>query len=281
MQNTHRTTQLIGRAALVTLLGAPALGAQGGGGDRWEDRDRIESRERRDDERRLFTWRGTVENNARIYIRGQDVETRSASDVYTASNGRSGNGGRERRRGARVDSDNSLPRRAGVVRVQLLEGRGRVYVVQQPNAGNDYTAILQVRDAQRGSSRYRFAAYFDPTDRVRRGNADVIWSDADGDVVSGDRVLRWSGNVDGDVRIAMWRGQLSYDVVSGQQPQNVRSSAERLPMRDGRLSVSLRQGRGVVYVAEQPSASNGYTAVIRVLDREGGSGHYDFDVIWR
>ena len=41
------------------------------------------------------------------------------------------------------------------------------------------------------------------------------------------------------------------------------------------------QGRGTVYVAQQPNASNGYTAVIRVRDPQGGYGFYDFEVDYR
>jgi hypothetical protein len=274
MQNTHSSTQLIGRAALVALLAAPALGAQDNG--RWEDRDYPASQHRqRDEMRRLFTWHGSVENDTRIYVRGNDVQARTVSGTNARGRGARGN----------VDADRALPRREGMVRVQLVEGRGRVYVVQQPNAGNDYTAILRVMDSQRGSARYRFVVYFDPRDEGRRVDRSTVWGDVGGDVdVRGaSRVLRWSGDVDGDLRISLWRGQLSYNEVSGQRPQNVRSAVgDQVPRRDGGyVSVSLRQGRGTVSVIEQPSAYNNYTAVVRVLDGQRGYGYYDFDLIWR
>ena len=44
---------------------------------------------------------------------------------------------------------------------------------------------------------------------------------------------------------------------------------------------SVRQGRGSVSVIEQPSQYNNYTAVVRVLDPQGGYGYYDFDLIWQ
>jgi hypothetical protein len=263
---------------LVALLVAPALGAQGNGRWEGEDSDRRDSRDRqRDEVRRLFTWRGTVDSDTRIYVRGGSVQSQNMS----------GSGARYRRS---VDADNALPRRDGVVRVQLVEGRGRVSVVQQPSASNDYTAILRVMDSQRGADRYRFVAYFDPTDNRggRRVDRGTVWGDVGGDVGRdvgiGNSVLRWTGNVDGDLRIALWRGQVSYDVRSGQQPQNVRSTVgDQLPRRDvaGQLSVSLRQGRGSVSVIEQPSSFNNYTAVVRVVDAQGGYGYYDFDLIWR
>ena len=280
MQNTLRTTPLIGRAVLVALLAAPAVGAQG----RWGDSDQRDShgaretRGSRDDERRLFVWRGKVDDGMRIYVRGDNVQSRSTNGAIVRNRGR-------------VFEDNALPRREGVVRVQLLEGRGRVFVVQQPNRSNDYTAILQVRDVQRGADQYRIAAFFDPDDSRWGDRGGVwgrdsnggVWGDSNGDVGYGDRVLHWSGNVDGDLRISLWRGQVNYDVVSGERPQNVRSNigGRQMTQRTGQLTVSLRQGRGIVTVVEQPSSYNNYTAVVRVLDSQSGYGFYDFDLVWR
>ena len=281
MQNTHRGTQLIGRAALVALLAAPALGAQG----RWEDRDQNARDDRygygdRSDERRLFTWTGKVDDQTRIYIRGSQLQ---AQDENSAR-------GRARGRG-RFDDVRPLPRREGTVRVQVLDGRGRAYVVQQPSYSNDYTAIVQVRDWQGGQDRYRLVAYFDPANGNQRADrGDVwgrdsnggVWGNSGGDVYNSGQVLRWSGNVDGDLRISLWRGQLSYNVVSGERPQNVRSSVgAQMTQRTGQLTVSMRQGRGLVQVIEQPSQFNNYTAVVRVMDGQSGFGYYDFDLIWR
>lgn len=263
---------MIGRAALVALLAAPALGAQGRweDDDRWEDRarDRWESRDdRRDNERRLFVWRGIVDDDTRISMRGDRVRTQVLS-------------GAQRRTNARVTETHNLPRRDGIVRVQLLEGRGRVQVIQQPNARNDYTTIVRVKDGQGGAGQYRFAVYFDPVDD---GRGSGRWDTVGGGVYSGASVMRWSGSVDGDLRISLRRGQLDYQVVSGERPRNVNSRmvTSQSPRRDGQLSVSMRQGRGSVTVLQQPSAYNNYTAVLRVVDYQGGFGYYDFDLVWR
>lgn len=288
MQNTHSSTRLIGRAALVALLVAPVLSAQ----DRREDRDQrgsiesrvrgweLEAREReardreswdrrRDEQRRLFTWSGTVDDDTRIHVRAGKVVSQVVS-------------GRSPRRDERVDRDNPLPRREGTVRVELIEGRGRVRVVQQPSARNNYTAIVRVKDAQSGTSRYRFATYFDPVDDTRRTSRGGVWRDVAGDVSIGDRVFRWAGSVDGDVRITLRRGGVGYEVVSGEQPRVGSSSGGgQLPRRAGRLSVSLRQGRGTVSVVQQPASYNDYTAIVRVVDRPSGFGYYEFDLIWQ
>ena len=269
---------MIGRAGLVALLTAPTLGAQG----RWEDRDQDDSRDgrpvlearrrnddRRDAERHLFTWRGSVDDETRIFVRAANIESQVLS-------------GRTSRSRERVDRDHPLPHRDGTVRIQLLEGRGRVHVIQQPAARNGYTAILRVKDAAAGRDMYRFAAYFDPVDDWSRGDRDRVWSNAGGDVSLGQRVFRWTGNVDGDVQIVLRRGSVDYRVLSGEQPSEVRTSgAAQVPRRDGQLGVSLVQGRGTVVVTQQPTSYNNYTTIVRVIDRPSGTDYYDFDLIWR
>jgi hypothetical protein len=54
-----------------------------------------------------------------------------------------------------------------------------------------------------------------------------------------------------------------------------------MPQRDAQLFISQSSGRGQVYVAQQPSAYNGYTTVIRVRDPQGGYGYYNFEVGYR
>ena len=287
--NTHRSTRMIGRAAMVALLVAPFATASAQ--LRRDDNDRIviadarrddaelrreEIARRRDQERRLFTWRGVVDDDTRIYIRAGNVQSDVVSGVRT-------------RREPRVDRDRPLPRRDGALRVQLIEGRGRVQVIQQPSARNNYTAILRVKDAQRGADTYRLAAYFDPEDDYRNDGRwedrrnDDRWEDRGdvwGDGMSGQRVMRWRGTVDGDVRISLRGSSVGYAVASGDQPRGVNASGS-LPRRDGLLSVSMHQGRGTVTVIQHPSSYNNYTAVVRVSDPQGSSGYYDFDLVWR
>lgn len=298
MHNTHGRTHLIGRAVLVALLVAPLVSASAQ--YRRDDRDRpstgntvpIESRERddedewlraddddrrdrdrdrdlerlrrRDEERRLFSWRGVVDDDMRVYIRAGNVQSHVASGSTT-------------RRGPRVDRDRPLPRREGILRVQLVDGRGRVHVMQQPSARNNYTAIVRVKDAYRGADNYRFVAFFDPVDRYDRD--DIGYG---GEARSGDRVMHWTGTVDREIRITMRGASADYSVASGGYPRSVQANVLRaLPRRDGYLEVFLRQGRGTVQVIQQPTRYNNWTAVVRVFDTPGSFGYYDFDVIWR
>lgn len=293
MQNTHGRTQLLGRAVAVALLVAPfaSMDAQYRRDDRdrqdpmspvevrrdengnriWDDDERRRDGERRRDaERELFEWRGIVDDDMRVYVRAARIESRVVA-------------GDRNRRAPRVDRERPLPRREGTLRLQLLDGRGRVQVLQQPSARNNWTAIIRVKDAQYGADNYRFVAYFDPVDDWRRDDRD----DRDGgwygdEARSGDRVMRWTGSVDRDVRITLRGGSSTYSVASGEQPRGVRTSMEyTLPRRDGYLEVYQREGRGTVEVVQQPTRYNNFTAIVRVLDSPGSFGYYDFDLIYR
>ena len=123
MQNTRRrTTKLIRRAALIALVCAPAASAQ---------------------ERPLYVWRGVVDDDVRIAMRAGGIQSHVISGAVAPR--------------ARVNRRSNLPRQEGTVRVQLLEGRGTVRVIQQPSAANRYTAIVQVKDAQGGAAPSRLA----------------------------------------------------------------------------------------------------------------------------
>jgi hypothetical protein len=247
-------------------------------------------------------------------MRGRDVWTNGAD--------------RDDTRG-RVNVESTLPRSDGYVRVQTLDGRGDVSVVQQPSSSNGYTTILRVRDRSSGSDRYRLAAYWDsrysdnrggygngnggygngnggydngnggygnhdggygrrgsdnvpsridPRDRSNGSNGG--WNNGNGGYNNG-AALRWSGNVDGEIEIRLQGRRMDERVLSGGLIRDERSSVGDMSRRDAQLVISQRSGRGTVYVAQQPSAYNGYTAVIRVRDPQGGYGYYAFQADYR
>lgn len=207
----------------------------------------------------LFEWRGRVDREVRIVMRGSDVWTQDVSGRQT------------RRAQARVTR--ALPNQAGQVRLQLLDGRGDVSVIQQPNRGNNYTTIARIYDRSGGADRYRLAAYWVPT----RGG----WAGGDIEPGFGSGMLRWAGAVDDQVEIRIQGRNVSTRTLSGNGARDVRASLTRaLPRRDVTVSVRERSGRGTVSVVQQPSDWNGYVAVIRIRDRQGGFGYYDLDVSW-
>lgn len=220
--------------------------------------------------RQLFQWNGRVEREMHITMRG--------------FNGRASTGRYEARGTLRLV--NALPRDEGHVLVRVEQGRADVDVVQQPSARNGYTAIVRVRDFSRRDERIRLAAFWRPENEgwmrgPRRDDSrgDERWEDRD----YGSRTaLRWSGEVDSELEIRIRGNSVRYHTPSGDVLRDVRVDASRgIPREEGEITIASQRGRGSVTVVEQPSARNGYTAVIRVRDPQGGYGQYDFDVLWR
>ena len=279
------TLRMFSFAIPLLAAGAPALVAQN---------------------RTLFTWTGRVDREVQITMRGRDVWTNGAD--------------RDDMRG-RINVQSTLPRSDGYVRVQAMDGRGDVSVVQQPSSSNGYTTIVRVRDRSSGSDRYRLAAYWDSRYSDNRGgygdnrgghgdnrggygngnggsgrgsenvpsridprdrsNGNGGWNNGNGGW-NGGTALRWSGNVDGEIEIRLQGRRMDERVLSGGAIRDERSSVPSdISQRDAQLVISQRSGRGTVYVAQQPSAYNGYTAVIRVRDPQGGYGYYDFEADYR
>jgi hypothetical protein len=161
---------LVGACAFATTTGTAAVGAQGppvgpdaaraglwidewfGTRDSWfgewgrgDTRSRGRG-DRRDERRPLFTWSGTVDREVTVLMRGRDVWVRG-DDPF---------GRRDRPRIA-----NPLPRARGDVRVRVHDGRGSVQVVEQPSAGNNWTAAIRIRDPRSGADRYRIATWWE------------------------------------------------------------------------------------------------------------------------
>jgi hypothetical protein len=248
-------------------------------------------------DRQLFVWTGRVDREVRIAMRGRNVWT----EASRTDDGRN-----------RAEVSSALPRNDGYVRVRTLDGRGDVDVVQQPNVRNDYTTIVRVVDRSSGSDRYRVSAFWQPgysddrggwrrdgdhdgyPPRVEPRDRDGGWSRDGGNGGNGGyggyggsgsyshTVLHWSGAVDTEEEIRIQGRRADSRALGGSGSRDVRSDMQGgLPQRDMQLVINQRQGRGQVFVVQQPSAWNGYTAVIRVRDPQGGFGFYDFDVDWR
>jgi hypothetical protein len=246
--------------------------------------------------REIFEWRGVVDREVTISMRGRDTWTQTPRGRNEESRGR-----------AQVVS--VLPREEGQVSARLEDGRGDVDVIQQPSYRNDYTTIVRVRDRSGGRDRYRVSAYWrsngygdnrgrDDRGRDDRGRDDRGgWGrdgrngrdDRDGrygrdgrDNGYGRSSFRWSGSVDDVVEIRLQGNRVEYRTLSGKELRDVRSDIGRadLPRGDVDLRLSDVQGRGSVRLVQQPSSFNGYTAIIRINDPQRGIGRYDFDVSW-
>ncbi len=95
--------------------------------------------------------RGTIDDHVQVIIRNQRSNTRTLSGTDYRDVRCSFNGG-----GGRYRNDNY--NRASV---DKQDGRGKVWVVQQPNRRNNFTTIIQIDDPKGGADRYRFYVRWD------------------------------------------------------------------------------------------------------------------------
>ncbi|CAN5863579.1 hypothetical protein BH24ACI1_BH24ACI1_19650 [soil metagenome] len=87
-------------------------------------------------------WSGTVDDVVQIRIRNRNAQTRHISGrAYDDAN---------------YNFNGRPPRRNANVEVDKTDGRGRVFIVQQPNRRNNFTTIVQIVDSKGGADKYRF-----------------------------------------------------------------------------------------------------------------------------
>ena len=257
-------------------------------------------------QRSLFTWNGHVDREVLIVMRGRDVSTRAPNEER----------GRERTRldgvlpraegvvtvdvrGGRGDVDvvqqpSSRNDYTTIVRIRDErpgDDRYRVAAYWRPTSygdgrGNDRDGRYDERDDRRGRGGWgRGRDRNDDYDRDdRRGNGGG-WGNGNGRWGSGNGysgAIAWRGQVDDVVEVRVQGRRVDYVTRSGATVRDVqtRVSGNGLPERDVSVTIRNSQGRGKIWVAQQPSARNGYTAVIRIQDPQGGFGYYDFQAAW-
>jgi hypothetical protein len=92
-------------------------------------------------------WKGTVDDVAQIDI------LNSSLGVRTISGNSYGDG--------IANFSSALPHRSGLkVYVIKRKGRGEVKVISQPNASNNYGAVIEVRDKDGGAKEYELEIYW-------------------------------------------------------------------------------------------------------------------------
>ena len=258
--------------------------------------------------RTLFTWTGRVDREVRISMRG--------GDVWTSS----GDGGRSRVRVqsllpqsdgyVRVETQDGRGDVSVIQQPSSWNNYTTVVRVRDRSSGSDRYRLSAYWESRYGDNRGDNRGGYgrghgnndngrwgrggdddDDDDRGRGGRIDPRdrsndggWNNRDGGWNNGSgAALRWSGSVDSDVEIRLSGRQVEERTLSGGITRDARSSVigGGLPRRDVQLVISQHQGRGTVYIAQQPTAYNGYTAVIRVRDPQGGYGYYDFEVDYR
>lgn len=210
----------------------------------------------------LVSWSGRVDTLVRISMQGSGAHVTAfgSPDVGVGT----------------LRVLHALPREEGAVGVQLSGGRGIVQIVQQPTAANDYTAIVTVSDHSGGVDQYELTANWHPAvSGIANGSVEET-------VPEGVGMLHFSGDVDKST-VVRWRGMRAIVVnAAGAAPRQVREQVAGvgLPRQDVTVRIVKHEGRGDVVVEQQPTSANGYTAIIRISDKDEGYGHYDFDVVY-
>ncbi|MEZ5308516.1 MAG: hypothetical protein R2684_15335 [Pyrinomonadaceae bacterium] len=197
------------------------------------------------------TWSANVDDRVNIIIKGNEMTTERVSGTLTNNV---------------QNLQGVLPRRDARISVNKLEGRGSVFVLQQPSRSNDYTAKIQVYDPRRGRDDYRIQISWTATNTTEAYSAGKV---------------TWRGRVDQTVSIKIYGEEVESIDEAGTGLSNVSHNLTGyLAARPGVVRVTKRNGRGSVYVLEQPSEQNDYTAVIRVFDERGGDDDYEIDIEW-
>lgn len=204
-------------------------------------------------------WEGQVDGVSILRIRGRQLDIEDVRGLPV-----------QRQRARFFER---LPERRQNVRVEVVEGRGKVRVLEQPRAENNYTLSVEIDDHQGGSSWYSLAFYWTGGQEPWRGPA---WRSE-----SESERLWWSGRVDGEAVVHCRRDSCEAETTQGAPVTRDRFRFTRpLPRQRVLVSLEEKQGRGEVRLLEQPREENDFTARVLIRDPQGGPGDYSFVLAW-
>ena len=93
--------------------------------------------------------------------------------------------------------------------------------------------------------------------------------------------MTWRGRVDDDVRIRIRGGSADVETIGGTEYQDSRPSfTNSLPNRRVTVRLTQQRGRGEIFIEQQPSRDNDFTAIVRIRDPRGGASDYEFTIEW-
>jgi hypothetical protein len=120
------------------------------------------------------------------------------------------------------------------------------------------------------------------TDGRHNGRGNGRWGNNGRDNNMPREVFRWQGRVDKEVRIQLQGGRSYVQPMGNREVHNDNGRfVGGLPHQDGFLRIERVQGRGDIDVIEQPTASNGYHATLRVRDPRSGADNYRIIAYWQ
>ena len=197
------------------------------------------------------------------------------------------------RNGTRVASEDShaCDRNGGIdLKASAIARHDAEVRAQQQNARINTTGDDRYGRTN-NDGRYSNDGRYDNDDR--RGHKDGHWDNRGGrgngrwgnngrTDNSPREVYRWAGRVDKEVRIQLTGGRAYVQPVGNREVRNGNGQiVSGLPHEDGILRVERIEGRGDIDVIQQPTASNGYTATLRVRDPSSGAANYRIVAVWQ
>lgn len=91
----------------------------------------------------------------------------------------------------------------------------------------------------------------------------------------------WSGRVDDRINISINGASVQTTVLAGSDVSKVDYRFNNtLPRRAVNVSVRKIRGRGEVFVIQQPSRDNNYTAIVQIFDSNRAADDYQIEVGW-
>jgi hypothetical protein len=199
-------------------------------------------------------------------------------------------------------------------RVERIRGKGRVLLVENPADRNQFQAWIRVDNDSPSADAYEIRVTWRENDGggangqnelrlTPRGNPPR-WTPPGTDVSAGSLAgrplssydndplrydggssgtLEFRGQVDEVVEFLVRADRLHVVLVSGQKVKLERFRfsqplpAEVMPT----VALEKKDGRGTVELLEEPTATNAFTARIRVSDPQGGADRYHWILSWR
>jgi hypothetical protein len=93
--------------------------------------------------------------------------------------------------------------------------------------------------------------------------------------------MTWRGRVDDDVRIRIRGGSADVETIGGSPYYDAQPNFfNSLPNRRVTVRLTEKRGRGEVFIEQQPTRENDFTAIVRIRDPKGGASDYAFTIEW-
>jgi hypothetical protein len=93
--------------------------------------------------------------------------------------------------------------------------------------------------------------------------------------------MTWRGRVDDDVRIKIRGGSADVETIGGSPYYDAQPNfSNSLPNRRVTVTLTEKRGRGEIFIEQQPTRDNDFTAIVRIRDSKGGASDYAFTLEW-